>query len=205
MDHAVSLVQAYLQVNGYFTVAEYPVLEATVDGGYQSATDIDLLALRLADAGGVVPADRVGRDRTARFEPDPELQIPSGKADLLIIEVKEGRAELNRGARNPEILSAVLRRFGFCPHARVERALVELRRTGETAWPGGTSVRMFAFGSILDPKLIEGFRAISLQHVITFLQRHMERNWSVLRHAQIKHEALGFLALLEQVRQTEDR
>lgn len=27
MDNAVALVQAYLHVNGYFTVAEYPVLE----------------------------------------------------------------------------------------------------------------------------------------------------------------------------------
>ena len=25
MDHAVSLVQAYLQLNGYFTSAEFPV------------------------------------------------------------------------------------------------------------------------------------------------------------------------------------
>ena len=28
MDTSVALVQAYLHVNGYFTVAEYPVLEA---------------------------------------------------------------------------------------------------------------------------------------------------------------------------------
>ena len=25
MDHAVALVQAYLQLNGYFTSAEYPI------------------------------------------------------------------------------------------------------------------------------------------------------------------------------------
>jgi hypothetical protein len=40
MDNAVALVQAYLRVNGYFTVAEYPVLEATRDGGYRAATDV---------------------------------------------------------------------------------------------------------------------------------------------------------------------
>ena len=28
MDHAVALVEAYLQINGYFTVAEYPVIES---------------------------------------------------------------------------------------------------------------------------------------------------------------------------------
>jgi len=26
MDHAVALVQAYLQLNGYFTSAEYPII-----------------------------------------------------------------------------------------------------------------------------------------------------------------------------------
>lgn len=30
MDTAVALVQAYLHVNGYFTVTEYPVLEASI-------------------------------------------------------------------------------------------------------------------------------------------------------------------------------
>jgi hypothetical protein len=28
MDNAVALVRAYLHVNGYFTVTEYPVVEA---------------------------------------------------------------------------------------------------------------------------------------------------------------------------------
>ncbi len=32
MDNAVAQVQAYLQVNGYLTVTEYPVLEAARDG-----------------------------------------------------------------------------------------------------------------------------------------------------------------------------
>lgn len=32
MDHAVALVEAYLRVNGYLTVAEYPVLDAPRHG-----------------------------------------------------------------------------------------------------------------------------------------------------------------------------
>ena len=35
MDHAVALVQAYLQANGYFTVTEYTVLATLADGGRQ--------------------------------------------------------------------------------------------------------------------------------------------------------------------------
>ena len=201
MDHAVALVQAYLQVNGYFTVTEYPVLEALEGGGYQSATDIDLLALRLSGAGGVVATEtRGGEEGKETFEPDPILRIPEGKADLLIVEVKEGRAELNRGAKNREVLSAALKRFGLPSHDRVEKSLRELERKGKTKWPGGTWVRMLAFGSIVDPKVTTGFHAISLPHVMQYLRAYLDENWDALRHAHIRHEAFGFLALLEQVR-----
>jgi hypothetical protein len=199
MDHAVALVQAYLQANGYFTVAEYPVLSTLPDGGYQSATDVDLLALRLCEAGGVVAAGRTDDSRPA-FEPDPVLHIPRGTADLLLIEVKEGRAELNRGAKDPQVLEAVLSRFGLRRHAALERSLDELERKGHTRWPGEVWVRMFAFGSTVDPAIVHGFRAISLTHVTRYLNEYIRGNWDVLRHAHIRHEAFGFLALMEQVR-----
>ncbi len=202
MDHAVALVQAYLQVNGYFTVAEYPVLEALEAGGYQSATDIDLLALRLCHAGGVLAAG-AGPDRAVRFEPDPELRAPRGSADLLIVEVKEGRAELNPSARDGKILSAVLTRFGLEPHARMETSIAELQRTGRANWPGGVWVRLLAFGSVIDPKTVAGFQAISLPHVTRFLSDYLDENWEALRHAHIRHQGFGFLALLEQIRRAD--
>ena len=52
MDTAVGLVQAYLRVNGYFTVAEYPVLDATGPAGPRTITDLDILAVRLHRAPG---------------------------------------------------------------------------------------------------------------------------------------------------------
>lgn len=199
MDHAVSLVQAYLHVNGYFTVAEYPVLATLPDGGYQSATDVDLLGLRLCDAGGVV-ATRTGEADRPDFEPDPLLAVPKGTADLLVIEVKEGRAELNPGLRDPAVLRAVLERCGLLAHDRADRALRELVDAGKTRWAGDVWVRLVAFGSVVDPKVTRGFRAISLPHVTRFLTDFIERNWSALRHAQIRQQAFGFMALLEQVR-----
>ncbi len=39
MDHAVALVQAYLQINGYFTIAEYPVIESTGKHHFKAATN----------------------------------------------------------------------------------------------------------------------------------------------------------------------
>jgi len=199
MDHAVALVQAYLEVNGYFTVAEHPVLSVLPNGGYVSATDIDLLALRLCSAGGMVAAGD-NRGATDGFTPDPHLEIPSASADLLLIEVKEGRAELNRGAKDPRILRAVLSRSGLGSGTDSKRAIEELARRGETTWSGDVRVRMLAFGSIVDPNVVKGFRAISLTHVTRFLTDYIEENWNALRHAQIRQQAFGFLALLEQVR-----
>ena len=43
MDHAVALVEAYLQINGYFTVAEYPVIESFGKQHYGVTTDMDIL------------------------------------------------------------------------------------------------------------------------------------------------------------------
>lgn len=70
MDNAVGLVQAYLHVNGHFTVTEHPVLEALEHGGVQSATDIDVVALRLPQAGGLVT---IGSHQREAFVPYPAL------------------------------------------------------------------------------------------------------------------------------------
>ncbi len=202
MDHAVALVQAYLQVNGYFTVTEYPVLAALAGGGYQTATDIDVLALRLCDAGGVAAAGETGRGAPP-FEPDPELAVPRGTADLLLVEVKEGRAELNEGAKNPDVLAAVLARFGLRPHPGMDASLRELERKGVTRWPGDVWVRMLAFGSTVDPRASGGFQAIALGHVVRYLTVYLAERWPALRHVHFRQEALGLLALLEQVRRAD--
>lgn len=138
MDNAVALVQAYLQVNGYFTVTEYPVLEAARHG-IEAATDLDVLAFRFPGAGQIVPAKPGGRERWLA-QTDSALACPVDRVDMLIGEVKEGRAEINRAARDPEVLRAVLVRFGCC---RAPRGLRRDRGGGRRAtlprrdaWPG---------------------------------------------------------------------
>jgi len=49
MDNAVALVQAYLRINGYFTVAEFPILEGS-HGQLHEVTDLDMLAIRFPGA-----------------------------------------------------------------------------------------------------------------------------------------------------------
>ena len=103
MDTAVALVQSYLYMNGYFTVTEYPVLELMEDGEYRTVTDVDVLAVRIPGAGrggGEVGGTFVGVD--------PDLDVDLERIDLIIAEVKEGRADLNASARDPKVLRAAL-------------------------------------------------------------------------------------------------
>lgn len=44
MDKAVALVRTYLQLNGYFTVTEYPVIHIGRHGGHHTMTDLAVIA-----------------------------------------------------------------------------------------------------------------------------------------------------------------
>src|SRR3954470_9530427 len=100
MDHAVALVQAYLQLNGYFTSAEYPIIAAAGRNGFRTLTDIDVLAFRFPS--GLPSPDASASRKTPRGlemnDVDPGLGVPSDSIDMLIGEVKEGRVGINSGA-----------------------------------------------------------------------------------------------------------
>ncbi len=201
MADAVDLVRAYLQVNGYFTVTEYPMLERVRNGTHRMVTDVDLLAFRFPGAG---PSEMTSRSPAPLVstlgEPDPTLERERGESDMIVAEVKEGRAELNRGARDPRVLEAILVRFGCCDPGEGERVVRHLLRDGEAVSGHGHRIRLLAFGSLVPPKPPDGYRAISLGHVVSFLRDHLRGNWEILRHAQLSDPALGFLSLLEKAR-----
>lgn len=202
MDHAVALVQAYLFVNGYFTVAEYPVVKALPKSGYETATDIDLLALRLPAAGGIVPARKPTRLRHEEgFRTDPVLAADQKNPEMLLAEVKEGKAVLNRGATDPDVVRAVLSRFGCCPEDGLPVHMQELLRKGETQMPSGLRVRQVAFGSVAQSG--GRYLKISLGHVLEFLREHVRANWNILRHVQVKDPVFGLLVLAEKARRAE--
>jgi hypothetical protein len=207
MDNGVALVQAYLRVNGYFTVAEYPVVEAMRDGGYRMATDLDILAFRFPGSGRLIPGYRKYRPKTSRPEtgnsdmllaeaPDEALGIGRDEADMLIGEVKEGRAELNQAARDASVLRCALTRFGCCPPDHVPHLVEALLRNGKVTTPGGHRIRMVAFGSIA-PGGAHPYAVILLGHVVSFLREYLRANWDVLHTAEFKDPAFGFLMTLE--------
>jgi hypothetical protein len=203
MDTAVGLVEAYLRVNGYFTVTEYPVVEARKYGDYRTATDLDVLAFRFPGAGRLMPfqAGKTASDTgIPAFAPDPHLGGVSDQADMLIGEVKEGRAELNSATRDPVVLRAVLSRFGCCSPEHVPGVVQALLQNGRARTHCGHLVRLVAFGSLPPTANGRKYAAISLGHVHEFLEAYIREHWDVLCHAQFKDPAFGFEMMLEKAR-----
>jgi len=199
MDNAVSLVQAYLRINGYLTVTEYPVVEAAPSGGVQAATDLDVLAFRFggaptANAGG--PA-RQAAEGASPVEIDPALDVRPGLPDMIIGEVKEGRAVLNRAAADPGVLAAAMARFGCCEPEKAIELARQLVRDGQARTHHGHRARLIAFGSLPPDAASRRYGVMLLGDVAAFLRDHVRRHWSRLQASESKDPALSFLMTLE--------
>ena len=195
MDHAVALVQAYLQINGYFTVAEYPVIEATGKNHFSTVTDLDILAFRFPGAGRIVTGKK---SRHSAFSPDPLLGVNGNVSDMLVGEVKEGKAALNRNATNPDVLKSVLARFGCCPVEHVDSVVERLISKGRAKAHDNHQIRLVAFGSVDNGDHI--YDVITTGHIVQFIEDYLTEHWDVLRTAQSKHPTLGLLMVLKKAR-----
>jgi hypothetical protein len=198
MDHAVSLVQAYLQLNGYFTSAEYPIIAGAGRSGFRTITDIDILAFRFP-SGFPAPSARHQPQGLDMTDVDKGLGVAADTIDMIIGEVKEGRVGINSGIRDPEVLKAVVSRFGNTAEED-DRVMQDLINTGTATLQSGYSVRLIAFGAFPPGSPVPPCRIISLGHVLNFLQAYVRKHWSMLRHLQFKDPAFGFLMTLEKAR-----
>lgn len=199
MDTAVALVKAYLEVNGYFCVTEYPLLETYSNGTVRTVSDLDILAFRFPQAGREV---RLGKRRKlvgdVQFKPDPALGSPNDGADMIVGEVKRGRARFNPPARKPEVLAAALMRFGCCHTDHAREMAGELLHTGHARNEHGHAIRMIAFGGS-ESGAQHNWHTVSLDSVVRCLQQHLNENWEKLRHVQFSNETLDLLAILKRV------
>lgn len=194
----VALVQAYLRVHGYFTVSEYPILEARRHGDLRMATDIDILAVRFPQACLLVPRQgRRDEDDVELATPDAALGIPHDRVDMIVGEVKIGTAELNQAATDPAVLRSALMRFGCCDRLETTRVVDALLREGRTTNPAGHQVRMIAFGSLPPSRPHPTYQVVLLGDVLRFLRGYLQTHWSVLHHADFKDPAFSFLMMLE--------
>lgn len=142
MDAAVGLVQAYLRINGFFTVTEYPIV-TRAHGAGRTLTDLDVLAVRFPGAGRWVPGD------DAMLPTDPLLEPHDKHLSMIIGEVKEGQSRFNPAVSRQDVVETVIRRFGCCsgdPTATA-RAVVE-NGFSDTAVASGMHcrIRWIVFG-----------------------------------------------------------
>lgn len=200
MDNAVALVETYLRLNGYFTVTEFAVVELPEGADFRTATDLDILAVRFPTARRLVPGSEASKRGMSAL--DSALGVSGDEIDMIVGEVKESRAEFNPAGLRPEILGAVLARFGCCPldgSAPIVRSLLE---HGRAKAHGGHDVRMVAFGGkVGEPK---PYLQVPLGHVMAFLTDYVRGNWPLLRHVQSKDPTLGHLILSEKLRGAAD-
>ena len=198
MDHAVSLVQAYLQLNGYFTSAEYPIVAGAGRNGFRTLTDIDILAFRFPSGMPTQPGRKTPQGLDIS-DLDPGLGVAPDTIDTIIGEVKEGRVGINTGSRDPAVLKVIISRFGNSAEED-DRVVTELLNRGTATLPSGHVVRLIAFGAFPPGSQVPPCRIISLGHVLDFLQSYVRRHWSMLRHLQFKDPAFGFLMTLEKAK-----
>lgn len=204
MNAGVRLVQTYLHLNGYFSVVELPVIRQGRPGEYREVTDLDVLALRYPRAVYVVPNGSPGSGGDLRMRTDPVLVQNREAVDVIIGEVKEGKARINDTLRSPDALKTALRRVGCCPEEVLAETVGELRNRGMsdlTADEAGipTRIRLVAFGTGKTGAR-DGFEVISLKHVATFIEDHLDRYHDVLNPADLGGSALGLLHLLRKLK-----
>lgn len=193
MDNAVALVQAFLRLHGYLTVTEFPVVRAARGGGQECLTDLDVLAFRFGEASG--PGEAM--HHPAESEANALLGIAGGVPDMIIGEVKEGRAQLNDAATKHDVLTAALERFGCCRHSDIDGIVHELLRHGRAHTRHGHGVRLVAFGSLPPDAPSRGVKVVLLGTIIDFLRAYSRQHWAQLQSSESKDPGLSFLMTLE--------
>ena len=175
MSVAVAVVRAYLELNGYFVLSELPVRvvqrHLAVD-----ITHVDVIAVRFPH-----PRVRAGRDAhplDLYLRLDADIEVEEDGVDVIIGEVKDGRAELNAGLRRTDTVAFAIRRLGCRPERDVSDAADRDGETHLTMAPGlPCRVRLVAFGSSVAAAHGGGVRVISLEHCIQFSERRMKAAW----------------------------
>jgi hypothetical protein len=158
-------------------------------------TDMDVLAVRFPHAQHWIPGKGVAGQELGR---DKALDIDAEHMQLIIGEVKEGKAWINRNALRPRVLEAAVRRFGCCeehPRRIAEQLLAEgVTETNVSGLP--CRVRLIVFGGVEDSDHPTRYACIPLKHVIEYVNAYMHRYASIFQPAEMKDDALSLMALM---------
>jgi hypothetical protein len=199
LDVATSLVQAYLHVNGYFTVTDYPLVESVPDSAPRTLTDIDMLAVRFGRPANSHNHRSTGSGKVTgpvAVETDPALECSDDRTDMIVAEVKQGRAQVNPGSRNRHALAAALARFGCCEATEAPNLVKALLQHGRAQGERGHVVRMVLFAS-RGERAPHGWHWVQLDHVLRFLDGYLRSETDPLGTVDVHDPALAWLSLLQ--------
>lgn len=203
MNAGVSLVRAYLHLNGYMTATDIPVIRRGGPGEYRELTDIDVVGVRFPFAAHVVPIGEPGPEDDLRLPIDAELGIDATVTDVILAEVKEGKPSLNPMFRSEETLERGLARLGCVLPPETARVVADLQATGEARVGGPDApvtarIRLMAFGQGRSgPR--EGYTVVSLRRAARFVARNLKDYHHVIRPARINDPFMGILHFLEKI------
>jgi len=191
----VNLVESYLRLNGYMTLSEFEVQARRGDGGFETITDIDIMAIRFP--GPVYAGDPHGGDDThLLLLDDPALLLKEGQIDVIIGEVKQGTAEFNPGIRRHKVLHSMLRRVEWLFEVGIDGVVDDLgaRQFCEAPARGGGTirVRLVAFGRAPETDM----HTITHSHIVETLMGFFEGVDDAFRPVQFRNPAPAMLSLL---------
>ncbi len=195
MDIAVNLVENYLRLTGYMTLSEFEVQRRDKKGRFKSVTDIDIMAIRFP--GDIYLGDpHKPADCELLLIDDPVLELEDDTIDVIIGEVKQGRAELNPGIKDHGVLHSMLQRVEWVYNSAADDVIQGLQRDGVhiSASRGGGRVRtrLVAFGR----SKRSSTNTVALGHIVTTMLNFFEEHEDAFRPIQFREPAPAFLRLL---------
>ena len=196
-DAASDFVSAYLRVNGYFMLRDLE-LHLRDDAAYRAVTDVDVVAIRHRTPSGPVHyRDTPGVvECLLADEVDPALGVATDRCDLIIGEVKRGKAEFNPALRDPRVLHGVFRRIGDVFGADdIDHVIDELAARGRVLTPGA-QVRLVAFGH--GGSVAHGM-SVSLTHLVDWLSDALARHHGLYEVSRFSDPVLSLLALMSRL------
>ena len=167
--------------------------------GYRTATDLDVLAVRLPHAAELVPAKRA-HALDLLLGQDPLLENGPSRTEVIIAEVKRGHASINEGYHDRDVLRFALRRTGCCVMEMLEEHAEALARNGvvrttsESGHPCRVRIASFAGQPV---NLPGGVLSIGLAHCLQFVRERLDRYEPQLRGAYFRDPVLNLLGLVD--------
>ena len=195
VDIAVNLVENYLRLTGYMTLSEFEVQRQDKEGRFKTVTDVDIMGIRLP--GEVYLGDP---HREADCEllviDDPVLELEPETIDVIVGEVKQGKADLNPGIKDHGVLHSMLRRVEWIYAEGLEPVIQGLQRDSVHRAPShaGAEVRtrLVAFGR----SDFSDTNTIALGHIVTTMLAFFEEHEDAFRPILFREPAPALLRLL---------